>query len=107
MYDPQGEYIRLWCPELSELPTSVLLNRRTIRDVGKEMPWLWQSLPECIKRPVCELRYPGGQSEMNHRSGAEKESRGALQRGGMDITADERRRRTRRPTHGGVPGLGK
>ena len=31
-YDPKAEYIRLWCPEIAHLPTSVLLDPRLLTE---------------------------------------------------------------------------
>eukprot|EP01041_Mallomonas_annulata_P003815 gene3815-7597_t len=76
-YDPNAQYIRLWCPEIANLPTSILLDPRDISpDMRRKYSVDFDKLPE----PVVPLLYQTA------------------------TPVAGKQQRNRKPNHGDVPG---
>lgn len=85
-YDPKADYIRLWCPEISHLPTAVLIDPRQLTDETRRRCGVaLDVLPE----PVVPLMF----------GGPTVQSSGDGQPGGGG-----KQNYRKKPAHGGVPG---
>ena len=84
-YDPDAAYIRLWCPELADLPTNMLIDPRLITPLIRDRYSInYEKLPE----PVVELQFGGNP-------------------GIISTNSKGNYRDKKQPNHGNVPGRGR
>lgn len=100
-YDPDGAYIRLWCPEIASLPTECLLNAALINDGTRTK---YGISTEIYPSPCCKLMHTSfkGDSTQSGRGGRGGKGNESGRSSGKQNRKKENAYKQR---HGGVPGL--
>jgi deoxyribodipyrimidine photo-lyase len=98
-YDPDGQYIRAWCPEIAHLPNRVLLDPRTLTDEQRTQLSIDETvLPKMCVRLAMESFPPKGAK------GGRGGGRGGGGRGGGRGGRGGASKAKKQQQHGFVPG---
>ena len=106
-YDPDGAFIRLWCPELAHLPEKILIDTKFFTDQVRQQ----YKVPESVyPKPICNLMHSQvkGDGSNGGRGGGAGGGRGAGGgSGGRGGGGGGGGGKSQKQSHGGVPGYGR